>query len=148
VVAAMNFQALTDLAGGRLGVIHTVCPLCSHQRRPQNRRKRVLRLWVDTDAITFCCVHCGAKGYVLADNRRRLTEGGRERFELRRAEASDIRPTTTRRSTTRRCGYGGDPARQRVRSSRPISPSGGSGSNPSRQLCGSCRRQSRNVTRR
>jgi hypothetical protein len=46
-VAAMNFQALTDLAGGRLGVIDTVCPLCSHQRRPQNRRKRVLRcpLW-------------------------------------------------------------------------------------------------------
>src|SRR6266566_4866248 len=77
----MNFQALTDLAGGRLGVIDTVCPLCSHQRRPQNRRKRVLRLWVDTDAITFCCVHCGAKGYVLADNRRRLTEGGRERYE-------------------------------------------------------------------
>ena len=25
-VAAMNFQALTDLAGGRLGVIDTVCP--------------------------------------------------------------------------------------------------------------------------
>jgi hypothetical protein len=67
----MNFQALTDLAGGRLGVIDTVCPLCSHQRRPQNRRKRVLRLWVDTDAITFCCAHCGAKGYALADNRHK-----------------------------------------------------------------------------
>jgi hypothetical protein len=83
----MNFQALTDLAGGRLGVIDTVCPLCSHERRPQNQRKRVLRLWVDTDAITFCCVHCGAKGYVLADNRSRLPEVDRERCEQRRAEA-------------------------------------------------------------
>ena len=87
MVAVMNFQALTDLAGGRLGIIDTMCPLCSHQRRPQNRRKRVMRLWVDTDAITFCCVHCGAKGYVLADNRSRLPEVDRERCEQRRAEA-------------------------------------------------------------
>jgi hypothetical protein len=83
----MNFQALTDLAGGRLGVIDTVCPLCSHQRRPQNRRKRVLRLWVDTDAITFCCAHCGAKGYALADNRHKPTQADRERHQQRRVEA-------------------------------------------------------------
>ena len=62
----MNFQVLADLADGRLGVVDTTCPLCSHQRHRQNQRKRILRLWVDTDAITFCCVHCGAKGYALA----------------------------------------------------------------------------------
>jgi hypothetical protein len=83
----MNFQALADLAGGKFGVVDTTCPLCSHQRRRQNQRKRVLRLWCDTDAITFCCVHCGAKGYALADNRHKLTEADRERHRQRRSEA-------------------------------------------------------------
>jgi Toprim domain len=83
----MNFHELADLAGGKLGVIDTTCPLCSHRRRRQNQRKRVLRLWCDTDAITFCCVHCGAKGYALADNPHKLTQADRERHQQRRVEA-------------------------------------------------------------
>ena len=84
----MNFQVLADLADGRLGVVDTTCPLCSHQRHRQNQRKRILRLWVDTDAITFCCVHCGAKGYALADRRGKFTQADRERFRQRRADAA------------------------------------------------------------
>jgi hypothetical protein len=83
----MNFQVLADLADGRLGVVDTTCPLCSHQRHRQNQRKRILRLWVDTDAITFCCVHCGAKGYALADKRQKLTQADRERHQQHCAEA-------------------------------------------------------------
>jgi hypothetical protein len=144
----MKFHELAELTGGKLGIIDTTCPLCSHQRSPQNERKRVLRLWAHADAITFCCVHCGAKGYVLADNRRRLTEGGRERYEQRRAEAvrhqADHDKTQHHKALwlwRRSC-----PAEGTI--IEAYLAARGSGSNGSRQRCGSCPRQSRNVTRR
>ena len=69
----MNFQMLAHLADGKLGIVDTTCPLCSHDRRRPNQNKKVLRLWCDIHIITFCCVHCGAKGYVLDDDRHKLT---------------------------------------------------------------------------
>jgi putative DNA primase/helicase len=63
MTAALHFRVLADLAGGKVGKFDVACPVCSHQRRRQNQRKRVMRLWADADFISFNCVHCGAAGY-------------------------------------------------------------------------------------
>jgi hypothetical protein len=93
----MNFQMLAHLAGCKLGIVDTTCPLCSHDRRRPNQNKKVLRLWCDIHIITFCCVHCGAKGYVLDDDRHKLTSADRDRIRQRRAEAERYRAEDRRK---------------------------------------------------
>jgi putative DNA primase/helicase len=89
--AGMNFQMLANLANGKLGIVDATCPLCSHDRRRPNQNKKVLRLWCDIRVITFCCVHCGAKGYVLDDDRHKLTQADHDRIRQRRAESERYR---------------------------------------------------------
>lgn len=47
------------------GVYDCTCPNCSAQRKSSNKKKKVARVWIDDDMITYNCVHCGFKGYIV-----------------------------------------------------------------------------------
>lgn len=50
-----------------IGVYDCTCPFCSHKRKPENRNKKVCRVWIEDDMASYNCVHCGEKGYVLEE---------------------------------------------------------------------------------
>ena len=50
-----------------IGVYDCTCPFCSHKRKPENRNKKVCRVWIEDDMASYYCVHCGEKGYVLEE---------------------------------------------------------------------------------
>src|SRR5215213_7587210 len=65
--SALSFDALVTLTRNQLGVFDVPCPLCA---RAYNPRKRVARLWRETeDLIRFNCTRCGAKGSVRDTDR-------------------------------------------------------------------------------
>ncbi len=51
--------------GGRLGVHDAPCPRCAIWlgRSAAGRCRKVLRVWVEPDFVSFHCVRCGAKGF-------------------------------------------------------------------------------------
>ncbi len=60
---ALSFDQLRDVIHDRYGVIDTICPLCSHLRKPANRRLKVFRAYREApDFISFHCAHCEADG--------------------------------------------------------------------------------------
>jgi Zn ribbon nucleic-acid-binding protein len=79
VNTVIDFPVLADLARGRR-VADALCPVCSHQRKPKNQSKAVMRLWVEPGFITFNCAHCGAAGY--AHSRSNVDPGARAAQEL------------------------------------------------------------------
>jgi Zn ribbon nucleic-acid-binding protein len=98
VNTALDFRVLAGLAHGRR-VADTICPACSALRQPRNQRKRVMRIWAESDFISYHCVHCGASGYARSspsnanradverslDHHRREVTLLQERIELVRA---------------------------------------------------------------
>ena len=51
--------------GGRLGVHNAPCSQCAiwPGRSAAGRCRKVLRVWVEPDFVSFHCVRCGAKGF-------------------------------------------------------------------------------------
>ena len=63
--AALAFDDVVTLTGGRFGKFDVPCPFCSPNR---NGKRRVLRIWRSAeDFATFKCVRCGEKGFVRSD---------------------------------------------------------------------------------
>lgn len=52
------------------GQNRTVCPFCSHSRRPQNRKDRCMSAKLDDAGIVYDCKHCGANGSIFIGERR------------------------------------------------------------------------------
>ena len=52
------------------GQNRTVCPFCSHSRRPQNRKDRCMSAKLDDAGIVYDCKHCGANGSIFMGERR------------------------------------------------------------------------------
>src|SRR5262245_25903277 len=64
---SMDFAEIDRLMGGR-GKLETLCPECSHLRKPHNRKKPCLGLTRRDDShILYACQNCGVSGL--------LTEG-------------------------------------------------------------------------
>jgi hypothetical protein len=61
----ITFDQILDITHDRYGVVDSVCPLCSHLRKPAKQRLKVLRVYRDApDFARFHCAHCEAKGWV------------------------------------------------------------------------------------
>jgi hypothetical protein len=76
-----GFEELHRLIGGRLGVHDVPCPWCSADRKPENRRKPVLRIWhTEPGFLTYRCAHCDTHGFVREHGTQR---GTRPRAEPR-----------------------------------------------------------------
>jgi DNA-directed RNA polymerase subunit RPC12/RpoP len=68
MVDHINYAALLDLVGDRLGMHDLACPSCGPSRRSaKNRTRAVLRVWQEVPGfITYSCARCGARGYTRA----------------------------------------------------------------------------------
>jgi hypothetical protein len=61
----ITFNQILDITHDRYGIIDSVCPLCSHLRKPAKQRLKALRVYRDApDFARFYCAHCEAKGWV------------------------------------------------------------------------------------
>jgi hypothetical protein len=62
MTAAMTFDDVLALTGGRLGVFDVACRFCAAFHNP---RRKVLRIWAETESFAgFACARCGEKGWV------------------------------------------------------------------------------------
>jgi hypothetical protein len=98
----IGYEELLRLANGR-AVADTPCPACSDLRQRRNRRKPVLRIWTDVGFASYCCQHCGAKGYAHDGTKQVFTDADRQRFAERKAQAEALHAQNVRerRSTAR-----------------------------------------------
>lgn len=88
----LDFDALTDLLRGRAEADAT-CPACSARRSTAaSRRERVLHLWQRDGFVSYNCVHCGVRGYVLDDRRPRPSQvqTARIKAEAERHHLEDV----------------------------------------------------------
>jgi Toprim domain len=71
----INYAALTQIIGHRLGTYDVACPLCGPGRRtPANRHRKVLRVWRGAPGfVTYSCARCGVRGYALANGTEKAT---------------------------------------------------------------------------
>jgi hypothetical protein len=101
-MTGLSFEQLRDLSGGRLGVTDAPCPLCSHLRKPANRRLKVFRAYRQApDFISFHCIHCEAKGWASDRATGEAVRPSPEEIEKIRADiaARDAAHTRARLST-------------------------------------------------
>lgn len=56
----------------RMGQGRIVCPYCSSERRPENRKEPVLSIKRDDAGIAYNCQHCGEKGQVRFGGRMNI----------------------------------------------------------------------------
>ena len=69
-VPQITWSHVEAITGHHLGLFRVRCPVCSDQRKPQNRRLRVFTLWRWEDEFaTFDCNHCKIKGWVKPEQR-------------------------------------------------------------------------------
>jgi hypothetical protein len=63
--AALSFDQVRDITGGKFGAVDAPCPLCGPQRRAgANQRRKTLRLWcTDPSFISYHCARCGERGW-------------------------------------------------------------------------------------
>lgn len=67
-----TFEDLLGLCRGRTGASDCPCPACGPSRRlPENRKRRVLRVWLEDGFATYNCARCGAHGYAHGDGGHR-----------------------------------------------------------------------------
>lgn len=52
-------QERVRLKSNAVGKHNTTCPQCSHLRKPTNRKKPCLAVWIDGRGVGFHCIHCG-----------------------------------------------------------------------------------------
>jgi len=65
MTASVSLESLLDLSGGRFGKSDVACPWCGPSRHhADNRKRRVLRIWLTDDWATYNCARCGEKGWV------------------------------------------------------------------------------------
>ena len=82
---ALSFDELVVLTRDRAGRFDVPCPLCAPL---YNRRKKVLRIWRESDAfIGFSCARCGEKGWAR-DGRTAAVRPSPERLAKIRQEAA------------------------------------------------------------
>ena len=129
------------ISGGRDGTFDAPCPLCSEARStPAHRAAKVLKVWRDGSFASYCCAHCGARGWAPEERRPRPFLRPRkqavidpERLVQARAQRADHHAFAEfvfiRRGAAARLAGGGIPARARpgrrrrrpaVRPARPI----------------------------
>lgn len=53
----------------RMGQGRIICPYCSHERRPHNRKEAVLSVKRDDAGIVYKCQHCGVDGNIVLGER-------------------------------------------------------------------------------
>lgn len=57
-----------NLPSYAIGEYECLCPLCSHLRKPKNRKKTCAKVWIVSDSIaTFNCMNCNQSGTIKAD---------------------------------------------------------------------------------
>jgi hypothetical protein len=63
--AALSFDQIRDITGGKFGAVDAPCPMCGPQRRSTiNQRRKTLRLWcTDPAFISYHCARCGERGW-------------------------------------------------------------------------------------
>jgi hypothetical protein len=65
----IGLDVIDQLTGGRIGHFDVPCPECSPTRSAKNQRLKVLRVWrLDENFASYCCAHCGEKGYARDRN--------------------------------------------------------------------------------
>jgi Toprim domain len=86
-MSVLSYATLANLCESNIGTNDVPCPLCGPDRRsPENRKRRVLRIWHQQPGFTtYCCQRCGAQGYARADG------GGGEGDHRRVRRQSDSR---------------------------------------------------------
>lgn len=89
--AALRFDQLARITGGRMGKHDVACPLCGPGRHaPANRVRKVLRVWnVSPGFLSFHCARCGEHGYAH--------ESGRARRPINPSTFSMVRAAIARR---------------------------------------------------
>jgi hypothetical protein len=69
-------EHLLAVAKAGCGVIDTSCPDCGPGRRnPLNRKREVLRIWVEDGFVTCACARCGVTGWLRDGNEGRTRRG-------------------------------------------------------------------------
>jgi hypothetical protein len=63
--AALSFDQVRDITGGKFGAVDAPCPLCGPQwRSASNQRRKTMRLWcTDPNFISYHCARCGEQGW-------------------------------------------------------------------------------------
>lgn len=82
------------------GVKYTTCPYCSSLRKPENRKKKVLRVTIDHLGIKWVCFHCSNHGYGFYS----ASKGDKDERWAKRSKHED----EPARSTGIRSGIGGE----------------------------------------
>lgn len=60
---ALSYADLAHLSAGKFGITDAACPLCGPSRHsPVNRSRKVLRVWLDPDFVTWYCARCSSSG--------------------------------------------------------------------------------------
>jgi hypothetical protein len=81
--AALAFDDVVTLTGGKFGTFDIACPFCSTIHNP---RRKVLRIWRERDDFAgYACARCGEKGWV--GDRKAVTSESDEVERIRREAA-------------------------------------------------------------
>jgi len=84
---AFDFEQLLQMTGGKRGKMDVPCPLCGPAcKSGANRMRKVLRVWVEDDFITFRCARCEEKGWANDGNKSSSSRRERPRQEHAPAE--------------------------------------------------------------
>jgi Toprim domain len=122
----VNLAQIDRLIGGRTGTFDVVCPLCAPFRRPENQKKKVLRIWRKPDGFaSYCCIHCGARGCVFDKTARQIDPKAMARARAE-AEALNQKQVAASRRKARALWYhrqtiAGSPAETYLRQVRGYS---------------------------
>jgi hypothetical protein len=110
-MTGLAFDDLNELIRGRVGIFSVVCPLCAPNRKGINQRRSTMKIWRRTPDkyATFCCAHCGARGYAFGDGAPRMD---RQAFRASRELIETLDKTEVENSRAK--------ARSLWRRSRPI----------------------------
>lgn len=73
----------------RMGQHRTICPFCSHNRRPQHRKDRCMSAKRDDAGIVYDCKHCGVSGSIFMGERRVSNVVAMEKKPLVRKNPAD-----------------------------------------------------------
>lgn len=78
-------------AGHGFGAFDSPCPVCSPDRKPANRRLKVLRIWREADDFArYNCCHCDLKGVVFRDQIRSQPMGAISRALFGGSAAEEV----------------------------------------------------------
>lgn len=103
MTASVSFESLIDLGGGRFGKSDVACPWCGPSRHhADNRKRRVLRIWLTDDWATYNCARCGEKGWVRKNGGAGPRPTPPKPRPTKEADADDHREAERRQATAMR----------------------------------------------